>query len=990
MIRFRYLATLFTALILNFTSLSRAQSAAPPLELLIPSVQIGDVEHFIHFDDQHIFVIDVWDGKYFFTTLVNKQNNYEISKRYYLADTVTTFNHYKDVKTGELVIALGMSSGKLKLFNVNKHEPIADLQISSHKIDSIKVSKYVSDGAGQLLISSGGKLGILDYLNNFEITLFNAGSGSILQGSFSQAQVKEVLFADGTIYTHPVDGVRKVTQLDTALFDGTPIYAFDEDSDEIDEIYTKRGTKGYPKLGLFSAKENKYLWDVANVSESALYHFRGFTLLPNRTKPTAIFSKFEYTIYENARYAHDLCLLTPSLTLSDATVNCYNQRFLFFRNAQKVVNVNDFNGDGKLDLFSAFSSSGNRIKMGFENLPYDETYWDVNGFPTPDLRCKGAEEIDLRRSSDKHALYCIGYKEWPQGTRYGTAQFWQNTDIKTGELLTSDAYLSTYSPSKFFEAFDDVSGDFKDDEFRFSGYYVNGADNKRTLSLGISVLSSESYTSGLGRADLEDKFDTFPNKAIYSAKDRAWYFQFPSNAVSFRLENEVNVLDKEKQFVGTSRAAFKGKEFVVGLANDGALYAINTVGEHTQLHSVCKAGEAVSLNEVSPTTLVFSCRGYFGLYNMISNTIEWQYSDPYHDHIVIYKKLEEQGYFYTLSNLPAVYMYNSPTIEPEVIEQQTLDVHIGSTLDIRLSDQFPGQHYVIEHHPYRGELRSVDLESGLYQYKPEKIGKEYISYQVVKDDLIVATGSFILESYNNAPEASNVEKQIHWRGESMVSLAGQDKDSETITYEIVSQPNVGKIVRLDPQTGLVMVSPSDTDDAAIVFDYRVLDSLTSSEPAVVTLNITNTTPVAHSKSVAVKPSEAIEFVLDANDKDGDPLTYVLTTDVVAGSLELDQNTGKVKFTAPAEKTEQLYFEYYVTDTRSQSTPQRVDINIESVDNGDNGDNGDDSTAKNPDNDKSQAPISNVEKNKNSSGSFAIISLLAIIISLRRRSSHTYK
>jgi hypothetical protein len=96
----------------------------------------------------------------------------------------------------------------------------------------------------------------------------------------------------------------------------------------------------------------------------------------------------------------------------------------------------------------------------------------------------------------------------------------------------------------------------------------------------------------------------------------------------------------------------------------------------------------------------------------------------------------------------------------------------------------------------------------------------------------------------------------------------------------------------------------------------------------------NTPPVAKAQSVTTNRDTAASINLDATDKDGDSLTYSLTSSPKQGSLSsFDKNTGTVVYTPKSGYTGSDGFTFTANDKSSTSNAAKVSITVNSVSSG---------------------------------------------------------
>src|SRR6476660_551600 len=172
-----------------------------------------------------------------------------------------------------------------------------------------------------------------------------------------------------------------------------------------------------------------------------------------------------------------------------------------------------------------------------------------------------------------------------------------------------------------------------------------------------------------------------------------------------------------------------------------------------------------------------------------------------------------------------------------------------------------------------------------------------------------------------------------------INLDATDKDGDSLTYSLTSSPKQGSISSFDKNTGTVVYTPKSGYTGNDGFTFTANDKSSTSDSAKVSISVNpatpvNTPPVAKAQSVTTNRDTAASINLDATDKDGDSLTYSLTSSPNHGSLSsFDKNTGTVVYTPKSGYTGSDGFTFTANDKSSTSNSAKVSIIVNSVSSG---------------------------------------------------------
>ena len=99
------------------------------------------------------------------------------------------------------------------------------------------------------------------------------------------------------------------------------------------------------------------------------------------------------------------------------------------------------------------------------------------------------------------------------------------------------------------------------------------------------------------------------------------------------------------------------------------------------------------------------------------------------------------------------------------------------------------------------------------------------------------TDTFTIVKPNHAPSAESFAKTVRPDSRARLLLRGSDADGDAITFSTNTPPQHGVLTELDPVTGRIYYLPAHGFNGQDTFTYRTHDGQSSSQPAVVTLDV---------------------------------------------------------------------------------------------------------------------------------------------------------
>jgi len=160
-----------------------------------------------------------------------------------------------------------------------------------------------------------------------------------------------------------------------------------------------------------------------------------------------------------------------------------------------------------------------------------------------------------------------------------------------------------------------------------------------------------------------------------------------------------------------------------------------------------------------------------------------------------------------------------------------------------------------------------------------------------------------------------------------VTLEGHDPDWRLLSFEIQESPLHG---RLEGQGAQWVYVPAANYHGLDAFRYVVSNGLTNSEPATVEIVVApvNDQPVAYDVEVATAEDTGVVVTPVAEDVDGDPLTFEMTSPPLHGTVQVLETMWVYQPDADFHGTDE--FHYVGRDGATSSAPATVRLVIEPV------------------------------------------------------------
>ncbi|MGI2091670.1 Ig-like domain-containing protein [Shewanella oncorhynchi] len=284
----------------------------------------------------------------------------------------------------------------------------------------------------------------------------------------------------------------------------------------------------------------------------------------------------------------------------------------------------------------------------------------------------------------------------------------------------------------------------------------------------------------------------------------------------------------------------------------------------------------------------------------------------------------EQSFSITVTNVN-----DAPTISSTAVTAVTQDAAYSYTLTATDSDT--GDSLTLSAVTKPSWL-SFNVATGLLSGTPGNadVGSHPVTLRVTDTDGLTAEQSFSITvtNVNDAPVATSASVTLEEDSSVMITLTGEDADSDPLTYEVVSQPESGTL----EQHGTVwLYTPEKDFNGADQISFIAKDAELSSEPATITINVTpvNDDPQAVDDNYTLASTADDKYTLPALENDVDVDGDTLTIDGAAADIGSVQITADgLIFTARAAYVGPVALRYTISDGQKGRASAKVNLLVE--------------------------------------------------------------
>jgi VCBS repeat-containing protein len=232
-----------------------------------------------------------------------------------------------------------------------------------------------------------------------------------------------------------------------------------------------------------------------------------------------------------------------------------------------------------------------------------------------------------------------------------------------------------------------------------------------------------------------------------------------------------------------------------------------------------------------------------------------------------------------------------------------------------------------------GSITLEDATTGRFRYvpQPDVWGDDRVEVEV-SDGHLTVRGVVVISvaSVNDAPVT--VPQSIATLEDTPVEVVaeGSDIDGDRLTFEVVRQPAVGRVVVANGTR--LRFEPGRDAHGEVTFEVVASDGQARSAPVTWTATVgpVNDAPTAQSLSLVTAEDVGLKGRLRFADVDGDPLQVEIVKAPI-GTVTIDDAEGAFSYTPPKNFSGTDIFEYVITDPSGRSARAGVSIVVTEVD-----------------------------------------------------------
>jgi len=275
-----------------------------------------------------------------------------------------------------------------------------------------------------------------------------------------------------------------------------------------------------------------------------------------------------------------------------------------------------------------------------------------------------------------------------------------------------------------------------------------------------------------------------------------------------------------------------------------------------------------------------------------------------------------------------------PTAHPQSLQtDQDVDLSLKLGGDDPDGDTLT---YSIVSLPSHGTLGALNPNTHEVTYSPNAgyTGSDSFDFQV--DDshgcADQATISITVGGTNHAPEADSQSLNTNEDTQKAITLTGNDPDGDSLAYIRLTDPKYGTLTGTAPNYIYTPFPNYNSGDGRSKdsFTFKVNDGALDSNVATVEIDIVpvNDAPTATAQYLDTDRNTALTLTLQADDPDGDVLTYSIISGPTNGTLGgLNSTTGEVTYTPDTNYRGVDSFTFQVSDGHPGGTAQ-ADVQID--------------------------------------------------------------
>ncbi len=241
--------------------------------------------------------------------------------------------------------------------------------------------------------------------------------------------------------------------------------------------------------------------------------------------------------------------------------------------------------------------------------------------------------------------------------------------------------------------------------------------------------------------------------------------------------------------------------------------------------------------------------------------------------------------------------------------------------------------YLLQQDVGNGTL-SLQSDTGNFSYTPLEnfAGTDSFTFLARDDngDSNIATVAITITPVNDAPVAEDGSISTNENTAANGQLQANDQDGDALTFAVATNPTKGNVTIAS--SGSFTYTPDTGITGTDSFTFKANDGTVDSAPATVsiTINNVNDPPTAASASIITSKDTTVNGQLQANDPDGDSLTYTVVTNPVKGSLTISADSGSFSYAPHSGEAGTDSFSFKVNDGTLDSATATVTITIDAT------------------------------------------------------------
>jgi hypothetical protein len=245
--------------------------------------------------------------------------------------------------------------------------------------------------------------------------------------------------------------------------------------------------------------------------------------------------------------------------------------------------------------------------------------------------------------------------------------------------------------------------------------------------------------------------------------------------------------------------------------------------------------------------------------------------------------------------------------------------------------------YQIKEYPKKGII-SLDEQTGRFTFMPDlnQHGADVFTYIVSDGELTSNIGTVYIQisAINDAPIAKDSSLTLLEDTKKQDYMTATDVDQDTLSYIILTSPEKGTVELLNATQGVYRYVPYANQTGVDMFAFEVTDGYSHSNEAnvMITIQAQNDAPTVSNATIHIDEDTPYYYgKLDADDIDGDALTYQIIKNGVKGILTLTHpTTGELVYLPNDNENGQDEIQFRVFDGKLQSNSGILTIIIDPI------------------------------------------------------------